>query len=157
MLQLWAETHTQRESPIYLSMLCMYIHTCTYVHTCTALCCSHYVIGKRVRFFRPWNWHSLHALPLACPFYLQRQRRSMPDNSCCYCCCCGEKVQNRGLEARYRHRPLHNYCRECKIKVILFNDLWPQRSFEVTLRSFTINQPLYYQVVGPLIIIVVLM
>ena len=33
-------------------------------------------------------------------FYLQRLRRSMPDNSCC-CSCCGEKVQNRGLEARY--------------------------------------------------------
>ena len=47
-------------------------------------------------------------------FYLQRQRRSMPDNSCC----CGEKVQNGGLEARYSHRPLHNYCREYKIKVI---------------------------------------
>ena len=29
-----------------------------------------------------------------CHFYLQRQRRSVPDNSCC-----GEKVQNRGLEA----------------------------------------------------------
>ena len=74
------------------------------------------------------------SMPLESCCYLQRQRRSMPDNSCCCCCCsssssscccccCGEKVQNRGLEARYRHGPFHNYCREYKKKIILFNDL----------------------------------
>ena len=35
----------------------------------------------------------------------------------------GKKVQNRVLEARYGLGPLHNYCMECKKKVILFNDL----------------------------------
>ena len=36
----------------------------------------------------------------------------MPAKSCC---CCGGKVQNRGLEARYGHGPLHNYCRSLRV------------------------------------------
>ena len=63
--------------------------------------------------------------PLHGHFWLQRKRSPMPAKSCC---CCGEKVQNRGLEARYSHGPFHNYCREWQIKVILFNDPWPPRS-----------------------------
>ena len=54
-------------------------------------------------------------------FYLQHQRRSMPYN--CFFCCCGVKVQYGGLETRYGHVPLHNYCRKCNIKVMSFNDL----------------------------------
>ena len=62
------------------------------------------------------------------------------------CCSCGERVQNRGLEARYGHGPLHNYCWEYKKKVILFNDLWPWRSFEVTVRSFSFKSIIKYTV-----------
>ena len=65
-------------------------------------------------------------------FYLQRKRGSMPPESCCCYCSCGGKVQNKVLEARYGLGPFHNYCRKWKSRNITFNDLWPQRSFEVT-------------------------
>ena len=43
----------------------------------------------------------------------------------CRCCCCWEKVQNRGLEARYGHGPLHNYLANDKLRLfpLMISDL----------------------------------
>ena len=49
----------------------------------------------------------------------------------------GKRVQNRGLEARYGHGPLLNYCSQWQIKVIPFNDLWPPRSRSLRVATST--------------------